>query len=87
MAFAGSIMQWRRAIVGQRIDAGSSIKKQSHDGFVAFVGSDVQWRIVVDRRIMPIDIGSLIQSESHLIRVPSLGSIVEHLGETTRIRL
>jgi len=76
-------MRWR-AIVGMCItDVSASIEKQSSNVFVFMASGNVKRRIGLAARVVPLDVGALIESESHLMLISLLGGMPELLLESS----
>ena len=65
------------------INVGASIEKQSSNVFVAMASGNVKRRVGLAARVVPLDVGALIESESHLILISLLGGMPELLLESS----
>ena len=65
------------------INVGTSIEKQSSNVFVAMASGNVKRRVGLAARVVPLDVGALIESESHLMLISLLGGMPELLLESS----
>jgi len=78
--------QWCHVgIVGFGVDIGLSIEQQSNHCFVAAASRNVQWCEAVDAT--PANVGSLVESPSHSLKVSSARDIKQKPTEVISIEL
>ena len=65
------------------INVGTSIEKQSSNVFVAMASGNVKRRVGLAARVVPLDVGALIESESHLMLISLLSGMPELLLESS----